>query len=96
LSDKTHLLLNRLDQLKDELYREMFNESLLKFEYRILLDSSAVGKLVYKNIEFCFFENFENMRELMVASKIKNTSYSHIYNHSNQIVFCFCIGKVIF
>jgi hypothetical protein len=75
LSEGAHYLLNNLETIKDGIHREMFNESLLKFERQINFDSSVIGKIVKQNIELYFLENIEKMRELDFASKIENTTY---------------------
>jgi uncharacterized protein YoxC len=71
--ENAHSLLASLEQIKDEIQKEMFNESLLKFEKQKSFDSSVMGKIVRQNIELYFLENIENMRELDLPSKIKFT-----------------------
>jgi hypothetical protein len=86
-SAKLHL--NNLDQIKDKLQREMFNESLLKFEKQKSFDSSVVGKIVKQNIELYFLENIENMRELDFASKKECTTFFSIPFKSNSFLFLY-------
>jgi hypothetical protein len=74
LSESAHYLLNNLEQIKDGIQWEMFNESLLKFEKQIIFESNVIGKIVKQNIELYFLENFEKMSELDFASKIENTT----------------------
>jgi hypothetical protein len=65
----------KLEQIKDGIQKEMFNESLLKFDKSKSFDSNVIGKIVKQNIELYFLENIENMRELDFASKIECTRY---------------------
>jgi hypothetical protein len=69
--ESAHSILTNLEQIKDGIQREMFNESHLKFEKQKSIDSSVIGKIVKQNIELYFLENIENMRELDFISKIK-------------------------
>jgi hypothetical protein len=48
-SAKLHL--TNLEQIKDGIQGEMFDESLLKFEKQSSLDSSVIGKIVKQNID---------------------------------------------
>jgi hypothetical protein len=57
-------LQTKLEQIKDGIHREMFNESLLKFEKQKSLDSNVIGKIVKQNIELYFLENIQKIREL--------------------------------
>ena len=65
----------RLEQIKDGIQKEMFNESLLKFEKQKSFDSNVIGKIVRQNIELYFLENIENMRELDFISKTECTRF---------------------
>jgi hypothetical protein len=73
--ENAHSLLANLEQIKDKLQMEMFNESLLKFEKQKSFDSNVIGKIVKQNIELYFLENIEKMRELDLVSKIECTTY---------------------
>ena len=75
LFDNSQLLLTNLEQIKDGIQRDMFNESLLKFERPKSFDSNVIGKIVKQNIELYFLENIENTRELDFISKIEYTNY---------------------
>jgi hypothetical protein len=102
LSENAHSLLNNLEQIKDGIQREMFNESLLKFEKQKIIDSNVIGKIVKQNIELYFLENIENMRELDFTSKIeythlipilqpfKSNSFLILYSEEN-ILNSFCL-----
>jgi hypothetical protein len=75
LFESNHSMLTNLKQIKDGIQREMFNESLLKFEKQKSFDSSVIGKIVKQNIELYFLENIENMRELDFISKKEYNGY---------------------
>jgi hypothetical protein len=86
-----HSILNNLEQFKDGIQRDMFNESLLKFERQKSLDSNMIGKIVKQNIELYFLENIEKMRELDFASKIESPRYFPILQpfKSNSFLFLY-------
>jgi hypothetical protein len=75
LFESAQSLLANLETIKDGIQREMFNDSLLKFEKQKSFDSNVIGKIVKQNIELYFLENIEKMRKLDLLSKIKCTSY---------------------
>jgi hypothetical protein len=97
LFESAQLHLNNLEQIKDGIQREMFNESLLKFEKQKSFDSSVIGKIVKQNIELYFLENIEKMRELDFASKIKCTSYFPILQpfKSNTFLFLYLEENIL-
>jgi hypothetical protein len=68
-SAKLHL--NNLEQIKDGIQREMFNETLIKFQKQKHFDSNVIGNIVKQNIDLHFLENIENMREIDFASNIE-------------------------
>jgi hypothetical protein len=78
LFESAQSLLIILEQLKDEIQRDMFNESLLKFEKQITFDSNVIGKIVKQNIELYFLENIENMQKLDFNHNTKWNIYFHI------------------
>jgi hypothetical protein len=55
LFESGHLIQTNLEQIKDGIQREMFNESLLKFEKQSSFDSGVAGKIVRQNIELYFY-----------------------------------------
>jgi len=63
--------LTNLEQIKDRIQIEMFNESQLKFNRQKSFDSNVVGKIVKQNIELYFLENIEKMHKLDFGSKIE-------------------------
>jgi hypothetical protein len=73
LFEGAQLHLNNLEQIKDGIQREMFNESLIKFEKPKSFDSNVIGKIVKQNIELYFLENIENMSELKIFSNVEYT-----------------------
>jgi hypothetical protein len=73
--ENAHSLQTKLEQIKDGIQREMFNESLLKFDKPKSFDSNVIGKIVKQNIELYFLENIENMRGIDLISKIECTLY---------------------
>jgi hypothetical protein len=87
----------KLEQIKDEIQKEMFNESLLKFEKQKSFDSSVIGKIVKQNIELYFLENIENMRELDFASKIECTGYFPILQpfKSNSFLLIYSNNNIL-
>jgi hypothetical protein len=89
LFESAHLLQTKLEQIKDVIQREMFNESLLKFEKQKSFDSNVIGKIVKQNIELYFLENIEKMRELDFASKTEYTTYFSIPFKSNSFLFLY-------
>jgi hypothetical protein len=99
------LHLNNLEQIKDGIQKEMFNESLIKFEKQKSFDSNVIGKIVKQNIELYFLENIENMRELDFISKIEFNSYFPIlqpfksnsfllFYSENESLNLLCLDKV--
>jgi hypothetical protein len=104
-------LQTKLEQIKDEIQREMFNESLLKFEKQKSFDSNVIGKIVKQNIELYFLENIENMRELdyfisltestlyfPYLQPIKSNSFLCLYTEKNSLNLL-CLdrdGKIFF
>jgi hypothetical protein len=97
LSESANFLLSNLETIKVGIHREMFNESLLKFEKQKNFDSSVIGKIFKQNIELSFLENIENMRELDVCSKIKCTTYFPILQpfKSNSFLFLYAELNVL-
>jgi hypothetical protein len=75
LFESAQPLLTNLEQIKDGILTNMFNKSLLKFKRQKSLDSYVIGKIVKQDIELYFLENFGNMREFDIASKIECTAY---------------------
>jgi len=84
LFESAQSLLAKLEATKDGIQREMFNESLLKFERPKSFDSILIGKIIKQNIELYFLENIGNMREIDFNSKIKLSSYFPILFTSNN------------
>jgi uncharacterized protein YoxC len=82
-------LLTNLEATKDKLQRDMFKESLLKFEKQKSFDSNVIGKIVKQNIELYFLENIENMRELDFTSKTKFTGYCRLLQPFKSNTFLF-------
>jgi hypothetical protein len=93
LSENAHILQTNLEQIKDGIHREMFKESLLKFEKQILFESSVIGKIVKQNIELYFLENIEKMRELDFASKIKCNGFYPLLQPFTLNRFLFLYAK---
>jgi hypothetical protein len=105
LSENAHSLQTKLEQIKDGIQKEMFNECLLKFEKQKSFDSNVIGKIVKQNIELYFLENIENMRGIDLISKIKCTRYfaflqpfksnslMSLYS-DNNIINLLCLDKV--
>jgi hypothetical protein len=95
--ENAHSLLANLEQIKDKLQMEMFNESLLKFEKQKSFDSSVIGKIVKQNIELYFLENIGNMRELDLISKIEGTLYFPILRpfKSNSFLFLYADKNIL-
>jgi uncharacterized protein YoxC len=95
LSVSVHSLQTKLEQIKDEIQKEMFNESLLKFEKPKSFDSNVIGKIVKQNIELYFLENIENMRVFFsiffidlstsfpCVQPYKSHSYLYLYSDIN-------------
>jgi Tfp pilus assembly pilus retraction ATPase PilT len=73
LFDSAQNLLTNLKKINDGIQREIFNESLLKFEKQKSFDSNIIGKIVKQNIDLHFLENIENMREFDFAFKTVST-----------------------
>jgi len=71
LSESAQNILANVEATRDKLQRDMFKESLLKFEKQSILDSNVVGKIVKQNIDLYFLENIENMREIDFAINIE-------------------------
>jgi hypothetical protein len=105
LFESAQLHLNNLEQIKDGIQKEMFNESLIKFEKQKSFDSNVIGKIVKQNIELYFLENIENMRELDFISKIEFNSYFPIlqpfksnsfllFYSENESLNLLCLDKV--
>jgi hypothetical protein len=97
-------LQTKLETIKDGIHRDMFNESLLKFEKQKSFDSNVIGKIVKQNIELYFLEKIENMRELDLVSKVENTTFclyletfklnSFLFLYSeNNILNLLCLDK---
>jgi hypothetical protein len=76
LFENAQSLQNNLETIKDGIQKEMFNESLLKFEKQKSFESNLIGKIVKQNIDLYFLENIGNMREIDFASKIESTHYT--------------------
>jgi hypothetical protein len=97
LSESAHNLLANLEQIKDGIQREMFNESLLKFEKPKSFDSNVIGKIVKQSIELYFLENIEKMRELDFISKTKCTLYFPILRpfKSNSFLFLYAEKNIL-
>jgi hypothetical protein len=97
LFESAHLLQTNLEKLKDGIQREMFNESLLKFEKQKSFDVSVIGKIVKRNIELNFLENIENMREFDIASKIECTRYCSCLQpfKSNTFLFLYSENNIL-
>jgi uncharacterized protein YoxC len=111
LFESAQSLQTKLEQIKDGIQREMFNESLLKFEKQKSFDSSVIGKIVKQNIELYFLENIENMRELdyfisltestlyfPYLQPIKSNSFLCLYTEKNSLNLL-CLdrdGKIFF
>jgi hypothetical protein len=95
LFESAQFHLTNLEQIKDRIQKEIFNESLLKFAKQKSFDSSIVGKIVKQNIELYFLENIENMRELDNASKIEWTSYFPILFTSNSFLYLYLLENVL-
>jgi hypothetical protein len=105
LVESGQLLLVNLEQIKDGIKREMFNESLLKFDRQKSFDSNVIGKIVKQNKELYFLENVEKMRELDFSKteftscfpslklfKIKSNSFLFFYL-KNNILNLVCLDK---
>jgi hypothetical protein len=97
LFESAQLHQTNLEQIKDGIHREMFNESLLKFEKQNSFDSSVIGKIIKQNIEFYFLENIEKMRELDIASKIEYTGYFPFLQpfKSNGFLFLYSDNNIL-
>jgi hypothetical protein len=94
--ENAHSLLANLEQIKDKLQMEMFNESLLKFEKQKSFDSSVIGKIVKQNIELYFLQNIESMHKLDLVSKIECTRYfSIIPFKSNSFLFFYSDNNIL-
>jgi hypothetical protein len=94
LFESAHLLQTNLETAKDKLQREMFDNSLLKFEKQKSFDSNVIGKIVKQNIELYLLENIENMRELDFASKIECDRYYNILQPFKTNSFLFLYGEI--
>jgi hypothetical protein len=97
LFESAQSILNNLEQIKDGIQKEMFNESLLKFEREKSFDSSVIGKIAKQNIELYFLENIGNMREIDIASKIECTAYFPNIQpfKSNSYLFLYLFNDVL-
>jgi len=97
LFENAQSLLTKLEQIKDGIERDMFNESLLKFEKQKTFDSNVIGKIVKQNIELYFLENVENMRELDFISKTRCTSYFPVLQQfkSNSFLFFYSEENIL-
>jgi hypothetical protein len=95
LFESAHSLQTNLEQIKDGIQREIFNESLLKFKKPKSFHSNVIGKIIKQNIELYFLENIGNMRELDIAFKIEWTSYFPIPFKSNSCLFLYLLEKNI-
>jgi hypothetical protein len=97
LFESAHSILINLETIKDGIHREMFNESLLKFEKQKSIDSNLVGRIVKQNIELYFLENVENMRELNFISKIEWTRYFPFLQpfKSNSFLFLYTEKNIL-
>jgi hypothetical protein len=91
LFERAQSLQANLEQIKDGIQRDMFNESLLKFEKQKSFDSSVIGKIVKQNIELYFLGNIGNMRVLDFTSKTKCTGYFPFLQpfKSNSLLFLY-------
>jgi len=94
LAKSAHLLLSNLERMKDGIQSNMFNESLLKFDRKVTIDSSVIGKIVKQNIELYFLENIEKMRVIDFPFKIKFTSYFPILKPFKSNSICCCIRRI--
>jgi hypothetical protein len=96
LFESAHSLKTNLEQIKDGIQREMFNESLLKFEKQKSFDSSVIGKIVKQSIELYFLENIEKMRKLDFISRIECTTYFPFLRpfKSNSFLFLYAEKNV--
>jgi hypothetical protein len=105
LFESAQLILTNLEQIKDGLQTNMFNESLLKFEKQTSFDSSVIGKIAKQNIELHFLENIQKMRELEdfvsktkftlyfpILQPFKTNSFLTVYSYKN-ILNLLCIDK---
>jgi hypothetical protein len=97
LFESAHSLKTNLEQIKDGIHREMFNESLLKFEKQKSFDSNVIGKIVKQNIELNFLENIEKMRKLDFISRIECTTYFPFLRpfKSNSFLFLYAENKIL-
>ena len=88
LFESAQLIQTNLETIKDGIQRDMFNETLLKFDRQKSIDSNDIGKIVKQNIEFHFLENIENMREIELASKLESVDcFSIIPFKSNNFFY---------
>jgi hypothetical protein len=105
LFESARSLQTNLEQIKDGIQIEMFNESLLKFEKQKSFDSNVIGKIVRQNIKLYFLENIENMRELKnfvpktkftlnfpYLQSFKSNGYLSLYS-DNNILNLLCLDK---
>jgi hypothetical protein len=97
LFENGHLLQTNLEQIKDKLQMEMFNESLLKFEKQKSFDSNLIGKIVKQNIELYFLQNIESMHKLDLVSRIECTTYFPFLRpfKSNSFLFLYSNNNIL-
>jgi hypothetical protein len=97
LYESAQNLLTNLEQIKDGIQKEIFNESLLKFEKQKSFDSNVIGKIVKQNIDLHFLENIENMREFDFISKIECTGYFAFLQpfKSNSFLFIYLDNNIL-
>jgi hypothetical protein len=98
LFERAHSLLTKLETNKDRIQKEMFNESLLKFDRKKSFDSNVVGKIVKQNIELYFLENIEKMREIKnVFPKTIGTGYYQFFQpfKSNTILLLYIEKNIL-
>jgi hypothetical protein len=72
LFESGHLIQTNLEQIKDGIQREMFNESLLKFEKQSSFDSGVAGKIVRQNIELYFYVSIYVLKTRILIFLLNN------------------------
>jgi hypothetical protein len=97
LFESAQLIQTNLEAIKDGIQKNMFNESLLKFERQISFDSNVIGKVIKQNIELYFLENIENMREIDLASKLENVFFHRFLQpfKSNSFLFFYWENNIL-
>jgi hypothetical protein len=70
---QANILLENLELVQDKLYSDMFQGVLLKFEKNLREPKSeSIGTLKRQNIDLCYLENIENIKEVDLLKVFNN------------------------